>query len=137
MEPMLPPGNELSTQPVSADGVERCYLDVDGNPAFAASIQWWKGEDATLAWIAKGEIGVDPFDKMTPDNRYIYSSTGAVGRVACPEEKRTGEKVFVSLRTDSGATKSREGGTPTESQMEKLIIAFSESVPASGKCKEG
>lgn len=89
-------------------------------------MEWWEGK-TPLAQVATDAIGVDPGDSETADHRYIYSKSGAVGLVNCPNQHQLKERLFVSVRV------VQESATAT--QMKKLITAYSTSVAASDDCE--
>jgi hypothetical protein len=123
---VLPAGKVISAHPTATKWNKRCRLQVDGKPAFSATVEWWEG-NTSLARVATDAIGVDPGDSKTADQRYIYSKSGAVGLVNCPNPRRVKKNLFVSVRVvDESATAA---------QMEKLITAYSESVAASDDCE--
>ncbi|MFH8294591.1 hypothetical protein [Streptomyces sp. NPDC018059] len=126
LKPVLPPGESVSAIPTSTAWNKRCRLQVDTEPAFAATIEWWEAAD-TLESVATDAIGVDPHDKKTPDRHYIYAKMGAVGLVECPNQRDLKRKLFVSVRTTNASA--------TETQMKKLITSYSTSVASSKECK--
>ncbi|MFD1829259.1 hypothetical protein ACFSJS_06235 [Streptomyces desertarenae] len=109
-----------------AEGMDRCLIRVDGKHALALNIEWWE-EGTSLSKFASVFPGVDPGDKESEDGRYLYSDTGAVGKVTCPKPRKSGDDLFVAARTS-------EVGTPDEAAMKKLITAYAEAVGKSDEC---
>ncbi|MGW6533483.1 hypothetical protein [Streptomyces venezuelae] len=124
LEPVLPDGDSISASPTSSAYTKRCRLLIDAKPVFSAAVEWW-GSSTTLQRVATDAIGVDPFDRATPDHNYIYSSTGAVGSVDCPNQKDLKGKIYVSVRTADATT---------EEKMKKFITSYSASVASSKEC---
>ena len=127
LAPLLPPGDEISVSPTKgAEGLDRCLVHVDGKQALALNIEW-REKGSSLVNFASVFPGVDPSDKESEDGRYLYSDTGAVGRVTCPKPRKTGDDLFVAVRTS-------EVGKPDEAAMKKLIAAYAEAVGTSDEC---
>ncbi|WP_101256078.1 hypothetical protein [Streptomyces barkulensis] len=126
-EPLLPPGEEISTAVSDrADGMTRCLVYVDDTQVLTFNIEWWK-KGTSPARFASVFPNVEPGDKETEDGRFIYSGTGAVGKVTCPEPRKPDDDLFVAARVD-------EPGKPDEAAMKKLIAAYAEAVGKSGEC---
>ncbi|MFH8610543.1 hypothetical protein ACH4D5_23970 [Streptomyces sp. NPDC018029] len=125
LKAVLPAGQHISVHPTSSTWNKRCRLRVDGREAFSATVEWW-GHDTTLRRVAEDAVAVEPFDEMTKDHRYIYSNTGAVGTVNCPNQGGLKDKLFASVRVthDDAA----------ESDMKKLITAYTESAASPKEC---
>ncbi|MGW6528693.1 hypothetical protein [Streptomyces venezuelae] len=88
-------------------------------------IHGWLSADR-LQRVAEEAIAVDPFDHMTKDHRYIYSNTGAVGIVDRPNQGALKDKLFASVRVTHDDA--------TESDMHKLITAYTESAASPKEC---
>ncbi|PJE95073.1 hypothetical protein CUT44_25835 [Streptomyces carminius] len=127
LEPLLPPGEEISTTHSDrTEGMERCLVHVDDEQVLTFNIEWWR-EGTSLAKFASVVPNIDPGDKETEDGQYIYSDTGAVGKVACPRPRKTDGDLFVAVRVD-------EPGSPDEAAVQKLIAAYAEEVAKSDEC---
>ncbi|MEE1939004.1 hypothetical protein V1L54_06170 [Streptomyces sp. TRM 70361] len=127
LESLLPSGDQISASESSkAEGLDRCLIDVDGEPALDLSIEWWEDTDS-LRDYASVFPGVEPGDKETEDGRYLYSDTGAVGEVTCKNPRVSDGKLFVAARV-------ADSGSPDEAAMKKLIAAYAEAVAKSGEC---
>ncbi|CAL9370298.1 hypothetical protein [Streptomyces radiopugnans] len=125
--PLLPPGDRISsTLSDRVEGVKRCLVDVDGQQVLALSTEWWK-KGTSLGKAALVIPNVDPDDKETEDGRYLYSDTGAIGKVTCPNPRKDDGDLFVAARVN-------EPGRPDEAAMKKLIAAYAEAVGKSGEC---
>lgn len=98
LEPLLPPGKEISEEPTAAVGVERCRLQVDGKTVFSSSVEK-RAADVSAQDVAESAVGVEPTDSATGDGRFIYSKTGAVGRVECPASGQSDASWWVTART--------------------------------------
>ncbi|WP_434597297.1 hypothetical protein [Streptomyces sp. A5-4] len=108
------------------DGIERCRIYIDDKEALSASIEWTK-RGTSLLEVAAQPHGVEPGDQLSKDGRYIYSKTGAAGKVTCSNPIKEDSTLFTAIRI-SGAS------TPDESAMLELIRGYSEGVAASTKC---
>ncbi|MBN3929649.1 hypothetical protein IQ279_08350 [Streptomyces verrucosisporus] len=125
--PLLPPGDTFSTTVSDrVEGVRRCLVSVDGEQVLALSTEWWK-KGTSLRKAALVIPNVDPDDKETRDGRYLYSDTGAVGKVACSDPRKADGDLFVAVRVNGP-------GKPDEAAMKKLISAYAEAVGKSGEC---
>ncbi|WP_410539370.1 hypothetical protein [Streptomyces sp. KL2] len=126
-DPLLPAGDKISTAVSDrADGMTRCLVYVDDTQVLTFNIEW-REKGSPLARFASVFPNVEPGDKKTEDGRYIYSGTGAVGKVACPKPRKPDDDLFVAARVD-------EPGRPDEAAMKKLIAAYAEAVGKSGEC---
>ncbi|HZG06685.1 MAG TPA: hypothetical protein VE546_24495 [Streptomyces sp.] len=127
LEPLLPPGDKISTTLSDrAEGMKRCLVNVDGEQVLAFNIEW-REKGSSLFNFASVFPGVDPSDKESEDGRYLYSDTGAVGKVTCPKPRKTSGDLFV-------ATRVANSGKPDEAAMRKLIAAYAEAVGTSDEC---
>jgi hypothetical protein len=126
-EPLLPPGDKISTAlSDKADGMKRCLVYVDDEQVLTFNIEWWR-KGTSLARYASVFPNVEPGDKETEDGRYLYSETGAIGKVVCPEPRKPDDDLFVAARVD-------EPGKPDEAAMKELIAAYAEAVGKSDEC---
>lgn len=127
LEPVLPPGKEASLHPTAAGGNKRCRLHVDGKAVLSASIEPWE-KDTSAQDVARGALAVGPLDTPSKDHRYIYSKTGAVGRVNCPIPQNSNRSVWATVRVTHNDA--------TNTDMKSLITAYTDAVAASGECSE-
>ncbi|MFI9117806.1 hypothetical protein ACIGW0_00095 [Streptomyces bikiniensis] len=127
LEPVLPPGKEISAHPTDPEGtgIARCRLHVDGESVFSASIERWE-EGTSARDVAGPAQSVGPGDTQSADARFVYSATGAVGRVDCRAADDAGRSVWATVRTTRDGT--------TAEQMKNLITAYADSAAASGGC---
>ncbi|MDG9701758.1 hypothetical protein [Streptomyces sp. DH37] len=127
LEPLMPPGKEVSTQTSSGvEGLTRCRVSVDGRQVLSVGVDWQK-EGRSPSDVASFLAGVEPGDKETEDGRYLYSDEGAVGEVVCPEPRRPGRKLFVTARAD-------QDEAPGETAMKEFIAAYAQAVGKSDEC---
>ncbi|MHB9858682.1 hypothetical protein [Streptomyces sp. YIM S03343] len=126
LEPLLPPGKKISAQPTSAVGVERCRLVVDGDMAFSSSVEQ-RGTRVSARDMAESAYGVAPGDASANGGRFIYSVTGAVGLVECPDHASADHSVWVTART----TRASEA-----SDMRKFIEQYAAAVAETDACRE-
>lgn len=127
LEPVLPPGNEVTLHPTDVGGNKRCRLHVDGASVLSASIERWE-QDTSTQDVASGALAVDPLDNQSKDRRFIYSKTGAVGRVNCPDPQTSDGSLWATVRVTHDDA--------TEADMKSLITAYADSVAASGECSK-
>ncbi|GGR45926.1 hypothetical protein GCM10010497_56650 [Streptomyces cinereoruber] len=129
LEPVLPPGKEISAHPTDpkGTGIARCRLHVDGESVFSASIERWE-EGASARDVAGPAQSVGPGDAQSEDARFVYSATGAVGRVDCRAADDAGGSVWATVRTTRDGT--------TAEQMKDLITAYADSAATSGECSK-
>lgn len=124
LEPLLPPGKKISAQPTSAVGTKRCRLLVDGNVVFSGSVE--KRAPGTQAGdVAASALGVEPTDAHTGDGRFVYSKTGAVGRVECGGSARAESSLWVTVRSTHPATAA---------DTLKVVKEYADSVGQGGDC---
>ncbi|MFI0190015.1 hypothetical protein ACH4PW_21000 [Streptomyces sp. NPDC017082] len=98
LEPLLPAGKKITAEPTSAVGTQRCRLLVDGKVVFSSSLEK-RGVDTTAGDVAASAYGVNPTDAGTNGGDVIYSKTGAVGRVECPNSASANNTVWATART--------------------------------------
>ncbi|MES9806196.1 MULTISPECIES: hypothetical protein [Streptomyces] len=129
LEPVLPPGREISAHPTDPEstGIVRCRLHVDGKSVFSASIERWE-KDTSARDVAGPAQSVGPGDAQSEGARFVYSATGAVGRVDCRAANDAGRSVWATVRTTRDGT--------TAEQMKDLITAYADSAAASGECSK-
>ncbi|MDN3297428.1 hypothetical protein QWM81_25980 [Streptomyces ficellus] len=126
LSPFLPPGSAVSANeedPVG--GVKRCEITVDDEPAVTASMEW-REKNERLSEVALDHERVD-LTKYESSGTYLYSATGAVGRVdGCRNPKFTGD-MFTVVETHGAEYKDKEA-------MRKLIVAYTGSVQKGDEC---
>ncbi|MET7516266.1 hypothetical protein ABZS88_22840 [Streptomyces sp. NPDC005480] len=126
LEPLLAPGKKIAVRPTSAVGVKRCRFEVDGKVVFSTSVEK-RGADTSARDVATSAIGVNPNDTGADGGRFIYSKTGAVGRVECPKSAGADSSLWVTARTTHPATAT---------DMVKLVKEYANSVARNGGCGE-
>lgn len=126
LEPLLPPGKKIAVKPASAVGVKRCRLEVDGKVVFSTSVEKL-GADTSARDVATSAIGVDPNDGAD-NGRFIYSKTGAVGRVECPKTAGADSSFWVTARVS---------GDADAADMRRFIKEYATAAAGSGACAEG
>ncbi|PAZ14871.1 hypothetical protein CLM62_16765 [Streptomyces sp. SA15] len=124
---VLPNGEELTEHPESSGSTKRCRIHVDGESVLSASTERWEDE-TTASDVAQSALGVDPQDQQSDGGRYIYSSTGAVGKVDCAKAEEAHEPLWASVRVTHDDTK--------DTDMLKLIRAYAEAVSSSEECTQ-
>lgn len=124
LEPLLPPGKKISAQPRSSVGTKRCYLLVDGAAAFSSSVEL-RGAGVSARDVAASAIGIEPTDTGAGGGRFIYSRTGAVGRVECSGSARRDSSLWVTVRTAHPSAAA---------DMLKLVNEYANSVAQGGGC---
>lgn len=108
------------------EGIRRCRIYVDGKEVLSASSEWLSKESSLLEVAALPSNNVEPGDTVTKDGRYIYSKTGAIGKVTCLAPPTSGERVFVSIRIS--------GGKPDAEALKNLIREYSKKLDNSDHC---
>jgi hypothetical protein len=98
LEPLLPAGEQIGTRPTSTVGVKRCRLVVDGKVIFSSSLEK-RDANTTADDVASSAHGVDPTDSRAEEGHVIYSTTGAVGLVRCPDSASALSTVWATVRT--------------------------------------
>ncbi|MFJ7048201.1 hypothetical protein ACIQVC_33040 [Streptomyces sp. NPDC101112] len=125
LKPALPSGQNLTQHPQSTGTTKRCRIHVDGRSVLSASVERWEG-DTTPEQVAQAALSVDPSDTKTRDGLYIYSSTGAVGKVNCPVAEARQESTWASVRV------SRPDSDADD--ILKLVKAYAKAVGESSDC---
>ncbi|MFE2988187.1 hypothetical protein [Streptomyces sp. NPDC059262] len=125
LEPFLPPGKKINAQPTSAVGINRCRLRVDGKIVFSSSIEQ-RDIDATARDVAMSAFGVNPNDTGTTNGRFVYSKTGAVGRVECPNSTVAEANLWVTARVPDASSASG---------MRHFIEEYAAATAKSGACR--
>ncbi|MGX1675714.1 hypothetical protein [Streptomyces sp. NPDC055400] len=126
LQPLLPPGKKISAQPASAVGVKRCRLEVDGKVVFSSSVEKLGG-DTSARDVATSALGVNPNDTGAGGGRFIYSKTGAVGRVECTKPAGADSSFWVTARVSDHADAA---------DMLRFIKEYANSVARNGGCGE-
>ncbi|MFC9614658.1 hypothetical protein [Streptomyces sp. NPDC056938] len=127
LEPLLPPGKKIAAKPTSAVGVKRCRLEVDGKVVFSTSVEK-RGADSSARDVATSAIGVNPNDAGADNGRFIYSKTGAVGRVECPKSAGADSSFWVTARVS---------GDAVAADMLRFIKEYATAAAGSRACAEG
>jgi hypothetical protein len=127
LEPLLPPGKKIAARPTSAVGVKRCRLEVDGKVVFSTSVEK-RGADTSARDVATSAIGVNPNDTGADGGRFIYSKTGAVGRVECPKSTDADGSFWVTARVLDDADPA---------DMHRFVKEYATAAAGSGACAEG
>lgn len=126
LEPLLPPGEKITAQSTSGAGAKRCRLEVDGEVAFSSSVEK-RAAGASAQDVATSAIGVEPTDSASDDGRFVYSKTGAVGRVECPASAGPDGSLWVTARATHPATAA---------DMLDVVKEYADSVGQGGDCDE-
>jgi hypothetical protein len=106
---------------------KRCRLHVDDESTLSASIEPWE-RNASAQDVARVALAVDPSDTQSKDRRFIYSKTGAVGRVNCPTTSSSNQFLWATVRVTHDEA--------TAGEMRELIAAYADAVAASSECGE-
>ncbi|MFF8954569.1 hypothetical protein [Streptomyces sp. NPDC014894] len=135
LEPALPPGEKISTRKKTSVGYERCHVLVDDTAVLSVRKSWWDA-DTTAPEVASSERGggVELDAQLSDDRRLAWSTKGAVGQVHCPKPSadpdQRDSRLFATFVIFGD-------GKAKESQMRKLITAYTESVSTSAECNAG
>jgi hypothetical protein len=124
---VLPNGEKLTERPESSESAKRCRIHVDGEAVLSASTEHWEDE-TTANDVAQSALGVDPQDQHDDEGRYIYSSTGAVGKVDCAEAEKAHEPLWASVRVTHDDAK--------DADMLKLIRTYAKAIGSSKECSQ-
>ncbi|MCC5035843.1 hypothetical protein DMH02_022170 [Streptomyces sp. WAC 00631] len=130
LEPLMPPGDKVSLREKKGSGARRCDVMVDGKTVLATAVEWYEG-GSSLEHVAARTVGVEPGDKKTADNRYLYSDTGAIGLVQCVDPS----KIDQDVDGDLFATARVSGYSATESELKTLIIGYAKALSDSDACR--
>ncbi|WP_416520595.1 hypothetical protein [Streptomyces achromogenes] len=98
LEPLLPPGKKVSTQPTSSVGVKRCRIVVDGKVVLSTSMEKHDANTG-VGDVASSAYGVEPTDSRADGGHTIYSKTGAVSLVECAGSPSANSTVWATVRT--------------------------------------
>lgn len=129
LTPLLAPGKELSTVSTNkTQSIRRCRIYIDGKEALSVSSEWLNKDKKLRDVAAHSYNYVEPNDTVSDDGMYIYSDTGAIGRVMCTRPPTASERVFASIRVS-------DAGRPDATALSKLIRAYSEAIKDSQHCK--
>jgi hypothetical protein len=99
---------------------------VDGTVSVRQTETWWNSEESASTVAAA-------YDKMddgqvTEDNRYLYSSTGAVGRTtSCNSPDHPDQSLFAVIQVFTPERSNSEA-------MKKLITAYTKGLEDSSRC---
>ncbi|MGW7786660.1 hypothetical protein [Streptomyces tricolor] len=125
LAPLLPTGKKISAQPTSAVGVKRCRLLVDGKVVFSSSVEK-HGANTTANDVAASAYGVDPTDASSDRGHVVYSRTGAVGLVECPESSSAHSTLWATVRTSHDVKASA---------MRRFIEGYATALAKSDACR--
>ena len=125
----LPAGKKISAQQVTPNGgTNRCQVSVDGKVALVAS-RIWAAQKDSVAQMANSNAGTDD-GILTDDSRYMYSRTGAVGRVEdCTDPTHSEQALFSVIQVFASDV---DGDAAA---MKRLIRSYTQAVGASSDCK--
>ncbi|MFB9391655.1 hypothetical protein ACFPM3_14290 [Streptomyces coeruleoprunus] len=136
LEAVLPPGKSISAQSKSGHGSQRCRLEIDGNTALSAGVEWYD-EGRPLDFLAGlmmppvGDAGFERPHKLTPDKRFLISDSAAVGLVKCADPSYIDRDVKGDLFTKMYVL----GGQSNEEEIKSLITAYTEAMTNSAACR--
>ncbi|MFE7752937.1 hypothetical protein [Streptomyces sp. NPDC057428] len=127
LDPFMPPGKRVSVVSRNeTEGIRRCRIYVDDKEVLSASSEWLNKDRSLLEVAAMAYNNVDPGDRKTKDGKYIYSPTGAIGKVTCLTPPTSSERVFASIRIS--------GGKPNAKALKDLIREYAEELKNSDHC---
>ncbi|MGA5205771.1 hypothetical protein [Streptomyces variegatus] len=127
LESALPKGEKLTEHPESSGSTKRCRIHVDGKSVLSVSTERWEVE-TTASDVAQSALGVDPQDRRSNEGRYIYSSTGAVGKIDCTKANAVRAPMWATVRVTHHEA--------TGADMLKLIRAYVKAVGFSPECSQ-
>jgi hypothetical protein len=123
----LPSGKEIAVQeknPVPSR--KRCQVNIDGKAALTASQEWWEARDG-IAIVADAHPQLESA-KSTPDGRFLYSGTGAVGKVtSCTNPDHPGHVLYTAVQV-------YDEDQQDAAAMKRLIADYTRSTEKSGAC---
>ncbi|MFB7194307.1 hypothetical protein [Streptomyces sp. NPDC056240] len=109
------------------DGTNRRQGLVDGKVALVSS-RIWAAQKDSVAQMANSNANTDD-GALTDDSHYMYSRTGAVGRVEdCADPTHPEQALFSVIQVFASDV---EGEAST---MKQLITAYTKAVGASSDC---
>ncbi|MFD7290714.1 hypothetical protein [Streptomyces sp. NPDC059863] len=129
LSPFLPSGENISTQKTSpSDGTTRCTITVDGEVAVIASRIWWgKGNGVGVIDVAGAHAKVEP-GRVTDDEKYFYSATGAVGKTEdCADSGHPEQDLFTVIQVFASDRDDEAG-------MKSLVSEYTRAVEQSDEC---
>ncbi|MFG3517863.1 MULTISPECIES: hypothetical protein [Streptomyces] len=128
LAPFLPPGKRISTQLTRPnDGTQRCTVSVDDQLALIAGQIWWY-KTGTVEEIASVHARVNN-GNVTTGNNFLYSGTGAVGKVdGCTNSTHPDKALFTTVQVFTS-------GQEDASTMGQLITRYTEHVRAGRDCE--
>ncbi|MEU4686288.1 hypothetical protein [Streptomyces xinghaiensis] len=129
LEPLMPPGAEVSSREKEGSGARRCDVMVDGKTVLATAVEWYEG-GSSLEYVAARTVGVEPGDKKTTDKRYLFSDTGAIGLVQCADP----DKIDRDVDGDLFSSARISGQSATESEFKAFIVNYTEALSDSEAC---
>ncbi|MFJ1736990.1 hypothetical protein [Streptomyces sp. NPDC088254] len=127
LKPLLPEGETLTEHLESSGSTKRCRIHIDGKSVLSASTERWEDE-TTANDVAQSALAVDPQDAQSDKGRYIYSATGAVGKVDCAKAEAAHAPLWASIRVTHDKAKAAD--------MLKLIKAYAAAVGDSQGCTQ-
>ncbi|MFF4660204.1 hypothetical protein [Streptomyces sp. NPDC001381] len=127
LKPLLPEGETITEHPESSGSTTRCRVHVDGESVLSASTERWAVE-TTATDVAESALAVDPQDQQSDQGRYIYSATGAVGKVDCAKVEAGRASLWASVRVTHDNAQAAD--------MLKLIRAYAAAVGVSEECTQ-
>ncbi|MFB6670790.1 hypothetical protein ACFCWG_00070 [Streptomyces sp. NPDC056390] len=125
----LPAGEELTVQKVTPNGgTNRCQILIDGKVALVSS-RIWAAQKDSVAQMANSNANTDD-GTLPDDSRYMYSRTGAVGRVEdCADPTHPEQALFSVIQVFASDV---DGDAAA---MKRLIASYTQAVGASSDCK--
>ncbi|WP_406106295.1 hypothetical protein OG698_28340 [Streptomyces sp. NBC_01003] len=125
----LPAGKEVTVQQATPNGgTNRCRVSVDGKVALVSS-RIWAGQKDSVAQMANSNAKTDD-GTLTDDSRYMYSRTGAVGRIeGCADPIHPEQALFSVIQVFASDV---DGDAAA---MKRLIASYTQAVRASSDCK--
>lgn len=127
LSPFLPGGSEISVKEIKPEsGTRSCQVAIDGEVAFVANREWWMKNDGKVA-IAS-QYHQLKHGTMMDEGRYLYSATGAVGKInTCVNSQFPFEVMFTVIWAEGDVDGDAHA-------MKKLITAYSNNVGKSSDC---
>lgn len=129
LEPVLPPGKELTTKFDEAVGESSCRVVVDKKTALHITTGW-HDKGTTALKVADGQIGVDLTETISEDESYVYSEEGAVGKIGCPNHSDKYRRENYELFTQFFLVDMKA----EQSEIKALLSGLTKAVVASDEC---